>query len=92
MSVSHSTVRNLLSGEMLKLGVNNRAGAIAKARQLGLITPHQPENIKSKVCIHLIKGLKTGVVTSSKTFSRISCRFSDKPDKIPFTFSYRFNN
>jgi len=42
MSISNSTVRNLLSGAYLKLGVNNRAGAIAKARQLGLITPAPP--------------------------------------------------
>jgi DNA-binding NarL/FixJ family response regulator len=46
MSVSNSTVRNLLSGAYLKLGVSNRSGAIAKARQLGLITPHQPETPK----------------------------------------------
>jgi two-component system nitrate/nitrite response regulator NarL len=39
MSVSHSTVRNLLSAAYLKLDVNNRAAAIAKAQQLGLIAP-----------------------------------------------------
>jgi two-component system, NarL family, nitrate/nitrite response regulator NarL len=39
MSVSNSTVRNLLSGAYMKLNVNNRAAAIAKAQQLGLITP-----------------------------------------------------
>jgi DNA-binding NarL/FixJ family response regulator len=39
MSVSHSTVRNLLSAAYTKLEVNNRAAAIAKAQQLGLITP-----------------------------------------------------
>lgn len=38
MNVSNSTVRNLLSGAYLKLDVNNRAAAIAKAQQLGLIT------------------------------------------------------
>lgn len=38
MSVSNSTVRNLLSAAYLKLDVNNRAAAIAKAQQLGLIT------------------------------------------------------
>lgn len=43
LSVSNSTARNLLSGAYLKLGVSNRAGAIAKARQLGLITPYSPE-------------------------------------------------
>lgn len=42
MSVSHSTVRNLLSGAYLRLGVPNRTAAIEKARQLGLITPHSP--------------------------------------------------
>lgn len=42
MSVSNSTVRNLLSAAYFKLGANNRGGAIAKARQLGLITPNQP--------------------------------------------------
>ena len=43
MSVSNSTVRNLLSASYIKLGVHNRTAAIAKARQLGVITPHQPE-------------------------------------------------
>ena len=42
MSVSNSTVRNLLSGAYLRLGVPNRTAAIEKARQLGLITPHSP--------------------------------------------------
>jgi two-component system capsular synthesis response regulator RcsB len=41
MVVAHSTVRNLLSGAYLKLGVHTRIAAIAKARQLGLITPEQ---------------------------------------------------
>jgi len=40
MTVSSSTVRNLLSAAYLKLDVNNRAAAIAKAQQLGLITPN----------------------------------------------------
>lgn len=44
MSVSNSTVRNLLSAAYLKLGVNNRAAAIARAQQLGLITPIQPSS------------------------------------------------
>jgi len=39
MSVANSTVRNLLSGAYIKLGVRTRAAAIAKARKLGLITP-----------------------------------------------------
>ena len=42
MAVSHSTVRNLLSGAYLRLGVHNRSAAIEKARQFGLITPHSP--------------------------------------------------
>jgi two-component system nitrate/nitrite response regulator NarL len=39
LGVAHSTTRNLLSGAYLQLGVRNKAAAIAKARQLGLITP-----------------------------------------------------
>jgi DNA-binding NarL/FixJ family response regulator len=39
MSISNSTVRNLLSAAYLKLKVNNRAAAIAKAQQMGLIAP-----------------------------------------------------
>lgn len=46
LNVSNSTVRNLLSNTYFKLDVHNRAGAIAKARHLGLITPHQPETPK----------------------------------------------
>lgn len=42
MAISHSTVRNLLSGAYMKLDVNNRAAAIAKAQRLGLITPPEP--------------------------------------------------
>ncbi|MEW5829807.1 MAG: response regulator transcription factor [Chloroflexota bacterium] len=42
MAVSNSTVRNLLAGAYIKLGVHNRSGAIARARQLGLITPDPP--------------------------------------------------
>lgn len=38
-NVSHSTVRNLLSGAYLRLDVPNRTAAISKARQMGLITP-----------------------------------------------------
>jgi two-component system nitrate/nitrite response regulator NarL len=40
MTISNSTVRNLLSAAYLKLEVNNRAAAIDKARQLGLILPN----------------------------------------------------
>jgi len=39
LSVTNSTIRNLLSSAYLRLGVHNRAAALAKARQLGLITP-----------------------------------------------------
>ena len=39
MKVANSTVRNLLSNAYLKLSVHTRAGAIARARQLGIITP-----------------------------------------------------
>jgi DNA-binding NarL/FixJ family response regulator len=42
MSVANSTVRNLLSGAYIKLGVHTRAAAIAKARKLGVITPQTP--------------------------------------------------
>jgi DNA-binding NarL/FixJ family response regulator len=39
MRIEGSTLRNLLSGAYLKLGVRTRASAIAKARQIELITP-----------------------------------------------------
>ena len=39
MSISNSTVRNLLSGAYMKLEVRGRSAATLKARQLGLITP-----------------------------------------------------
>lgn len=39
MSISNSTIRNLLSGAYIKLGVRTRIAAVTKARQLGLITP-----------------------------------------------------
>lgn len=39
MKIANSTVRNLLSHIYLKLGVQTRAAAIAKARELGIITP-----------------------------------------------------
>ncbi len=42
MAVSNSTVRNLLSGAYLRLGVHSRPAAIARARQQGLITPDPP--------------------------------------------------
>jgi two-component system nitrate/nitrite response regulator NarL len=39
MSISNSTIRNLLSGAYIKLGVRTRIAAVSKARQMGLITP-----------------------------------------------------
>ena len=51
MSISNSTVRNLLSGAYLKLGVRTRIAAVTKARQLGLISPESatvPASIKVK--------------------------------------------
>lgn len=42
MSISNSTVRNLLSGAYLKLGVRTRVAAIEKARRLGLISSEAP--------------------------------------------------
>ncbi len=44
MGVLDSTVRNLLTSVYVKLGVHTRAAAIAKARQMGLITPEAPEH------------------------------------------------
>jgi two-component system, NarL family, nitrate/nitrite response regulator NarL len=42
MSISNSTIRNLLSGAYLKLGVRSRIAGVDKARQLGLISPLSP--------------------------------------------------
>ena len=42
LGISSSTLRNLLSGAYLRLGVRTRPAAIAKARQLGLIPAGQP--------------------------------------------------
>ncbi len=42
MNVSNSTVRNLLSGAYFKLDAHTRAGALEKARQLGLLTSDSP--------------------------------------------------
>jgi DNA-binding NarL/FixJ family response regulator len=39
LKVANSTVRNILSGAYLRLEVQNRTAAIAKARQRGLLTP-----------------------------------------------------
>jgi DNA-binding NarL/FixJ family response regulator len=43
LSIGPSTLRNLLSSTYGRLGVSSRAAAIAKARELGLITPYPPE-------------------------------------------------
>ncbi|HSL29789.1 MAG TPA: response regulator transcription factor [Anaerolineales bacterium] len=40
MKIANSTLRNLLSTVYLKLGVQTRAAAIAKARQMGILTPN----------------------------------------------------
>jgi DNA-binding NarL/FixJ family response regulator len=42
MKVANSTVRNLLSSAYIRLGVRNRAAAITKARQLGIIPADSP--------------------------------------------------
>jgi DNA-binding NarL/FixJ family response regulator len=42
MNIANSTLRNLLSGAYLKLNVRTKAAAIARARQMGLITPEKP--------------------------------------------------
>lgn len=42
MKIANSTVRNLLSHAYLKLDVQTRAAAVAKARQMGIITPEPP--------------------------------------------------
>ena len=42
MNIANSTLRNLLSGAYLKLNVRSKAAAIARARQMGLITPESP--------------------------------------------------
>lgn len=39
MKIANSTLRNLLSSAYLKLGVQTRAAAVARARELGIITP-----------------------------------------------------
>jgi DNA-binding CsgD family transcriptional regulator len=39
MKIANSTLRNLLSGAYLKLDVQTRAAAVARARELGIITP-----------------------------------------------------
>lgn len=43
LDILPSTVRNLLSSSYLRLKVSNRAAAILRARELGLITPSAPD-------------------------------------------------
>lgn len=47
MKVANSTVRNLLSSAYIRLGVGNRAAAIARARQLGIIPVEIPAPTQS---------------------------------------------
>jgi DNA-binding NarL/FixJ family response regulator len=42
MTISNSTVRNLLSSLYMRLGVHSRTAAVEKAREMGLITPRPP--------------------------------------------------
>jgi two-component system, NarL family, nitrate/nitrite response regulator NarL len=42
LGVAPPTVRNLLSSAYLRLDVRNRAAAVAKAQQLGLVAPPEP--------------------------------------------------
>lgn len=44
MSVTNSTIRNLLSSAYLRLGVHTRLAAVVKARALGVITPSAPNS------------------------------------------------
>lgn len=44
MSVTNSTIRNLLSSAYLHLGVHTRLAAVTKARDLGIITPFSPNS------------------------------------------------
>jgi two-component system response regulator DesR len=48
LHLANSTVRNLLSTAYLRLGVRSRAAAVARARQLGLITPADPEPLAAR--------------------------------------------
>jgi len=43
MTVSNSTVRNLLSRMYIRLGVHSRTAAVEKAREMGIITPRPPK-------------------------------------------------
>ena len=46
LGISSSTLRNLLSGAYLRLGVRTRAAAIAKANQLGILSSPSKANIE----------------------------------------------
>jgi DNA-binding NarL/FixJ family response regulator len=46
MSISNSTVRNLLSSLYLRLGVHSRTAAVEKAREMGLVTPRPPSLLR----------------------------------------------
>jgi two-component system nitrate/nitrite response regulator NarL len=48
MGLSNSTIRNLLSDAYLRLGVHTRLAAVTKARQLGIITPLQPNPVSNQ--------------------------------------------
>jgi two-component system nitrate/nitrite response regulator NarL len=48
LGLSNSTVRNLLSDAYLRLGVHTRLAAVTKARQLGMITPLEPNTTSNK--------------------------------------------
>lgn len=46
MNIANSTLRNLLSGAYLRLDVRNRAAAVAKARQMGIIVSNpRPDDL-----------------------------------------------
>jgi DNA-binding NarL/FixJ family response regulator len=45
MEAGNSTVRNLLSGSYVRLEVRTRAAAVARARELGIITPNAPQAV-----------------------------------------------
>lgn len=47
LRISDSTLRNLLSNAYSRLGVNSRAAAISKARELGMITPYSSHPAES---------------------------------------------
>ena len=46
MGIANSSIRNLLSSAYLKLGVGTRAAAIAKARQIGILTDERAANVQ----------------------------------------------